>query len=49
MNKTYNLQLTSSQDDEADAICILSAYLKDAGSLLSPHPLPPIGSDISAF
>ena len=27
-NKTYNLSLTNEQDDEADAICILTAYLK---------------------
>ena len=28
-NKEYNLNLNYSQDDEADALCILTAYLKD--------------------
>lgn len=48
-NKKYNLDLNSTQDDEADAIGILSAYIQDAGGLTSPHPLPPIGSEESAF
>jgi Holliday junction resolvasome RuvABC endonuclease subunit len=47
-NKEYNLNLTSSQDDAADAICILTAYLKDK-NLVAKQPLGPIGSEKSAF
>lgn len=47
-NEHYNLNLTLNQDDEADAIGILSARLKG----LAPEKkerLKPIGSDESAF
>ena len=30
VNSTYKLSLSTSQDDEADAICILTAYLKNS-------------------
>ena len=33
-NKYYNLKLNSNQDDEADALCILAAYLKNAEGLV---------------
>lgn len=46
-NNKYNLTLTSSQDDEADAICILTAYLNGAAA---PASRPkPIGTEKSAF
>lgn len=52
INTNYNLHLTPAQDDEADAIGILSAYLKDAGALLEedlPRPVSAIGAEESAF
>lgn len=48
VNKTYGLNLTQDQDDEADAIGILSARIKG----LQPEvkkKLAPIGSEESAF
>jgi Holliday junction resolvasome RuvABC endonuclease subunit len=34
VNSTYGLSLTTSQDDEADAICILTAYLKNSDKMI---------------
>ncbi len=48
-NKTYGLNLTAEQDDEADAICILTAYTKNAASLAPKIRLGKIGEDESAF
>lgn len=48
-NKTYGLNLTAEQDDEADAICILTAYTKNAASLAPKVRLGKIGEDESAF
>ena len=48
-NKTYGLNLTQDQDDEADAIGILSARLRGLQSETKPAKLGPIGSDESAF
>lgn len=48
-NKTYNIQLTAEQDDEADALCILKSYIKDAATLAIKKPQSPIGSEESAF
>lgn len=51
-NKTYNLHLTSFQDDEADAICILSAYFKNAGAIIENTQIKEsheIGQEESAF
>lgn len=48
----FNVTLAPDQDDEADALCILAAYLKDATNLALPQQttkLPPIGSEESAF
>ena len=50
-NKTYNLELKPSQDDEADAIGILAAYRQN-NNIVESKPktkLNPIGSDESAF
>lgn len=46
-NKKYNLNLTSSQDDEADAICILTAFKNKKCEIKTR--LKPIGSEKSAF
>ena len=48
-NKTYGLNLTQDQDDEADAIGILSARLRGLQPETKPAKLGPIGSDESAF
>ena len=48
-NRTYNLNLTSEMDDEADAICILTAYSKNAEALAPKIPMGKIGEDESAF
>ena len=48
-NKTYGLNLTQDQDDEADAIDILSAILRGLQPKTKPAKLGPIGSDESAF
>lgn len=48
-NQIYGLGLTADMDDEADSICILTAYLKGAETAATSHPLGPIGSDESAF
>ena len=48
-NKTYGLALTAEMDDEADAICILTSYLKGAETATIKKPLAPIGSEESAF
>jgi len=48
-NKTYNLHLTSSQDDEADAICILTAYLKDSEMVIKGGEKKSINEYESAF
>lgn len=48
-NKLYNLNLTSEQDDEADAICILTAYNKNAVTAPIKKQNGPIGSEESAF
>lgn len=48
-NKIYGLNLTAEQDDEADAICILTAYTKNAASLAPKVRLGKIGEDESAF
>ena len=48
-NKTYGLNLTQDQDDEADAIGILSARLRGLQLETKPAKLGPIGSDESAF
>ena len=48
-NKAYGLNLTQDQDDEADAIGILSARLRGLQPETKPAKLGPIGSDESAF
>lgn len=48
-NDTYNLKLTSSQDDEADAICILTAYLKDSETVIKGSQKKNIDEYESAF
>lgn len=51
-NKAFNLNLTSYQDDEADALCILSAYTKNSSILLNPTTVKKtkeIGQEESAF
>ena len=48
-NRTYGLNLTAEQDDEADAICILTAYTKNAAALAPKMQLGKIGEDESAF
>lgn len=48
-NATYNLTLTSAQDDEADAICILTAYLKNSNALYTKEQPRSIDSYESAF
>ena len=48
-NTTYNLNLTSSQDDEADAICILTAYLKDSETVIKGSQKKNIDEYESAF
>jgi len=41
-NKEYNLNLNYSQDDEADALCILTAYLKDHNVIVVKDESPKI-------
>ena len=48
-NKTYNLELASYQDDEADAICILTAYCKNAKALNTKETKKSINDYESAF
>lgn len=48
-NDNYNLNLTPEQDDEADAICILTAYLKDKDALTSSKQKKNINEYESAF
>jgi len=48
-NTTYLLNLTSEMDDEADAICVLTAYKRDAAALAQKKPSGPIGEEESAF
>ena len=51
-NELLSISLTSEQDDEADAICILYAYIKNNSNIKLPKKqtkLKPIGSDQSAF
>lgn len=48
-NKTYNLNLTSTQDDEADAICILTAFCKDTKALNNKQTKKSINDYESAF
>lgn len=47
-NMRYGLSLTSEQDDEADALCILTAFVA-GGPEPKAQRLGPIGSDESAF
>lgn len=47
-NMRYGLNLTPEQDDEADALCILTSFLT-TGPDSKPIKLGPIGSDESAF
>lgn len=49
VNQKYNLNLTSSQDDEADAIGILTAYTTKNNKIKVKQKLNPIGSEESAF
>lgn len=52
VNSHYNLSLQYTQDDEADAICILTAYMKDKEGLNITTIKPKfqeIGSEESAF
>ena len=52
VNKNYNLDLKYQQDDEADAICILTAYMKDKEGLNITEMKPKfeeIGSGESAW
>ena len=49
VNKTCEMNLSSTQDDEADAACILTAYLKDVGMAAPTKKLGPIGAGESAF
>ena len=44
----YGLNLTSEQDDEADALCILAAFVV-GGPEPKAQRLGPIGGDESAF
>lgn len=48
-NQNYGLNLTSSQDDEADAICILTAYTKDKESVITGKQKKTINEYESAF
>lgn len=48
-NTTYGLTLKSTQDDEADAICILTAYMKNAGALNTKEQPKSIENYESAF
>lgn len=50
VNNHFNLSLSNSQDDEADALAILAAYSKNT-AILTPQKqkLGEIGSDESAF
>lgn len=48
VNKNYGFNLTSEQDDEADALCILASFVA-TGPDSKPTKLGPIGSDESAF
>lgn len=48
VNKNYGFNLTSEQDDEADAICILASYIK-TGPQETKTKLKPIGLEDSAF
>ena len=41
-NKTYNLNLSYGQDDEADALCILTAYLKNHNALVIKDEPPKV-------
>lgn len=41
-NKAYNLTLGYEQDDEADALCILTAYLKDHNALVIKDEPPKV-------
>lgn len=41
-NKAYNLNLSYDQDDEADALCILTAYLKDHNALTQTEKVPKV-------
>ena len=41
-NKEYSLNLSYSQDDEADALCILTAYLKDHNVIVVKDEPPKI-------
>ena len=52
VNSSYNLSLSYTQDDEADAICILTAYMKDKNNIIVAENKPEfkeIGSEPSAF
>ena len=49
VNKTYGLNLTPAQDDEADAICILTAFCKDTEALNSKSTKKSINDYESAF
>jgi Holliday junction resolvasome RuvABC endonuclease subunit len=48
-NTTYCLKLSAEMDDEADAICILTAYKRDAAALANKKPSGSIGEEESAF
>lgn len=48
VNKNYGFNLTSEQDDEADALCILASFIK-SGPESKTQKLGPIGGDESAF
>ena len=48
-NQKYGLNLNDEMDDEADAICILTAYIGGAETAATSRPLGPIGSEESAF
>lgn len=47
-NKKYGLNLTSTQDDEADALCILTAYHLNKNKLISNNA-PTTNGDISTY
>ena len=49
VNKTYGLKLNPTQDDEADAICILTAYKKDAATLGTAQKDVPFKMEPGAF
>ena len=52
VNQNYGLKLEYNQDDEADAICILTAYMKDRNGIVIAENKPQfeeIGSGPSAF